>query len=105
MEGPALIMAKIISFEAKKKQKALLTDPAYERVIHAMEKVDLLEEMVRFQEKRSQVGALSTEMMVRGRILFSALELAAETRELALLTRSYRKHLEHELETARAQSE
>ena len=36
-------------------------------------------------------------MMVRGQVLFKALEESAETQELRLLTRSYRRHLEFEL--------
>ena len=62
-----------------------------------MDKVELLEEMVRFQEERTQVGELSLSMMVRGRHLFKALEENAETQELKILTRSYRRHLDCEL--------
>lgn len=63
-----------------------------------MSKMELLEEMVRFQEERSQRGQLTLTMMVRGRILFRALEINAETDELRLLASSYRRHLEHEIE-------
>jgi hypothetical protein len=37
------------------------------------------------------------EMMARGKYLFKALEERAETQELQLLARSYRRHLEHEM--------
>jgi hypothetical protein len=63
-----------------------------------MEKVELLEEMVRFQEERSKLGQLSPQMMREGRHLFQALESSAETRELRTLAGSYRRHLELELE-------
>ena len=70
----------------------------YRAKIQGMEKVELLEEMVRFQEERSKVGQLTPQMMRQGRHLFQALESAAETRELRTLAGSYRKHLELELE-------
>ncbi len=73
-------------------------DPYYQILINRMNKMELLEEMVRFQEERSKKDNLSLTMMVRGRILFRALELTAETDELRLLASSYRRHLEHEIE-------
>jgi hypothetical protein len=53
--------------------------------------------MVSFQEERSKLGQLSLTMMIRGKILFKALEESAETEELKILTGTYRRHLEHEL--------
>jgi len=73
------------------------SDPEYHARILAMGKLELLEEMVRFQEERSKLGSLTPQMMVRGKHLFKALESTAETQELRLLTRSYRRHLEYEL--------
>lgn len=75
-------------------------DPYYQMQINRMNKIELLEEMVRFQEERSAKGKLSLTMMVRGRILFRALESHAETDELRLLASSYRRHLEHEIDHA-----
>ena len=72
-------------------------DYAYQAMILSMDKLELLEEMVRFQEERSRRGLLTVTMMIRGRYLFKALETSAETRELKLLTGSYRRHLDHEL--------
>jgi hypothetical protein len=63
-----------------------------------MDKFDLLQEMLRFQEQRSQLEEMSVPMMVQGKILFGALEKNAETKELALLAGSYRRHLEYELQ-------
>jgi len=81
-------------------------DPFYQMHINRMNKIELLEEMVRFQEERTTRGELSLTMMVRGRILFRALEIHAETDELRLLASSYRRHLEHEIElTLQATSE
>lgn len=72
-------------------------DLEYRARIISMDKLELLEEMVRFQEERSALGHLTPEMMVRGKILFRALEENAETQELKLLTRSYARHLDFEL--------
>lgn len=70
----------------------------YRAKILTMDKLELLEEMVRFQEERSASGSLNLSMMVRGKHLFLALEQNAETKELRSLTRSYRRHLELELQ-------
>ena len=75
----------------------------YRARILGMEKVELLEEMVRFQEERSRVGKLTPQMMRQGRHLFQALETSAETKELRILAGSYRRHLELELEESRKQ--
>ncbi|MGZ3697185.1 MAG: hypothetical protein ACXWP5_03750 [Bdellovibrionota bacterium] len=72
-------------------------DHEYRARILGMDKLELLEEMVRFQEERSRIGYLTLPMMIRGKILFKALEESAETQELKLLTRSYRRHLDYEM--------
>ncbi|MBL7714011.1 MAG: hypothetical protein JNL01_01000 [Bdellovibrionales bacterium] len=72
---------------------------AYKARILGMDKLQLLEEMVRFQEEKANAasGKMSVEMMIRGHYLFKQLEEHAETQELRILTRSYRRHLEMEL--------
>jgi hypothetical protein len=91
-------MANVVSLKAARELKQSKTDDeAYKAVILAMDKLELLEEMVRFQEERARVGHLTPSMMLRGKILFRALEESAETQELRLLTRSYRRHLDYEL--------
>lgn len=98
-------MSKIISLKAVREIKAETQSSEgaagseYAARIQAMDKLELLEEMVRFQEERTRAGELSSAMMLRGRILFKALEETAETQELKLLTSSYRRHLEHEIES------
>jgi len=88
----------LVSIQAYREvRKAEKSDPAYEHKILSMDKVQLLQEMIRFQEERSRLGHLSPSMMTQGKILFEALEKAAETRELQILTRSYRRHLDHEM--------
>lgn len=91
-------MSNVISLKAVREIKAAQTvDYDYRALILSMDKLELLEEMVRFQEERSRLGQLTLPMMVRGQILFKALEDNAETQELRILTRSYRRHLDHEL--------
>lgn len=72
-------------------------DPTYKSRVSSMDKLELLEEMVHFQEERTRIGELTVSMMVRGRILFKALEENAETDALKSLTSAYRRHLEFEL--------
>ena len=88
----------IISLQSVRELRRLETeDLEYKALILGMSKLELLEEMVRFQEERSRAGSLNLPMMVRGKHLFRALENTAETEQLRLLTRSYRRHLEHEI--------
>ena len=91
-------MSNVISLKAVRDMKqAELEDMEYHAKILGMDKLELLQEMVRFQEERSRLGHLTLNMMVRGKLLFKALENTAETQELKLLTRSYRRHLEYEM--------
>ncbi len=94
-------MSNIISLQAAREIKTThhAETIQYRQRIDAMDKLALLEEMVHFQEERTQKGELTPSLMLRGRILFEALEKTAETRELQILTRSYRRHLEFELNT------
>ena len=90
-------MGNVISLQAVRELKTSKDeDLAYQAEIQGMDKLELLEEMVRFQEARSAQGHLTPSMMVRGRTLFKALEENAETQELKILAKSYRRHLEHE---------
>src|SRR3954470_21983352 len=91
-------MANVVSLKAARELKnSRPEDDAYKATILGMDKLELLEEMVRFQEERARVGHLTPSMMLRGKVLFRALEDTAETQELKLLTRSYRRHLDYEL--------
>ena len=91
--------ADVIDMIAERnKRSTAKTDAYYQAQVNRMAKVELLEEMVRFQEERGSKPTLSLTSMVRGRILFRALEMNAETDELRLLAGSYRRHLEHEIE-------
>ncbi len=95
-------MSNVISLRNYKISKELNTEElAYQAKILSMDKVELLEEMVRYQEERKSIGSLSHPMMVRGRYLFKALEENADTQELKILSRSYRRHLDHEIQALR----
>ncbi|MBY0471752.1 hypothetical protein K2X30_11350 [bacterium] len=89
---------KVISFQAFKEIRAA-EDLDYQAYIAGLSKLELLEEMVRFQEERTKEGKLTLPMMIRGRHLFRALELSAETKELQILTKAYRRHLDYEMAT------
>jgi len=91
--------AKVISFKALKNIKdEKEKDRAYLYKIKRMDKFQLLEEMVRFQEERSQKDELTLNLMIKGQVLFKALEEHAETEALRSLSSSYCKHLAYELE-------
>jgi hypothetical protein len=91
-------MGEVIAITSRRKKVDTNSSDmlAFRAKILGMDKLELLEEMVRFQEERSMLGNLTPDMMVRGQVLFKALEDASETPELRLLTRSYRRHLEYE---------
>jgi hypothetical protein len=91
-------MSNVVSLRAFKALRQ--TDEhelAYQAKILSMSKVELLEEMVRFQERRKVVGFLTYELMIEGRHLFRALEETADSQELKILSRSYRRHVEYEI--------
>lgn len=90
-------MAQVIEFPKLKRLNAsdVIT---YSKSIENMDMRELLEEMVRFQDERSRVGHLTDDMIVFGKVLFKSLEENAQTEELRLLTRSYRRHLIYEEE-------
>jgi hypothetical protein len=75
---------------------------AYRQQLNSMENLELLGEMVRFQEDRSRVGELTNEMIARGIVLFVELEKKVETQELRLIVKSYLRHLRFEMEDRRS---
>ena len=76
-------------------------DPSYGCRIGEMNILELLDEMVRFQQERSTTGHLTPKMMAEGIVLFKALEDNAISKELKLLAGSYHRHLQYELEGVR----
>lgn len=98
-------MSNVISLRSFKASKELDTiELAYQARILSMTKVELLEEMVRFQEERKELGTLTHPLMIRGRHLFRALEESADSQELKILSRSYRRHLDYEIQAHREKS-
>ena len=91
-------MSNVISLRAFKALKDTDDESlAYQARILSMSKVELLEEMVRFQEERKMKGDLTPDLMFKGRHLFRALEETADSQELKILSRSYRRHLDYEI--------
>ncbi len=89
-------ITSLTHFRELKRAKA--QEEMYRSKLLNLTKLELLEEMVRFQEERRLEDKLSITMMVRGHHLFKQLEERADTRELQILARAYRRHLEHELD-------
>ena len=90
-------MSKIVLLSAvRENKKNEQVDLEYQAKILGMDKLDLLEEMVRFQEERAGEGHLTPRLIAQGHVLFKALEESAETTELRNLARSYRRHLKYE---------
>lgn len=95
-------MSNVISIRSFKAMKESDEDAlAYQAQILSMNKVELLEEMVRFQEARKAEGKLTSDLMFKGKHLFKALEECADSQELKILSRSYRRHLDYEIAALR----
>ncbi len=73
-------------------------EQVYQHKLRQMTKLELLDEMVRFQEERKKSGALTLSLMIRGRVLFEALENNAETNGMRALAGSYKRHLSAEFQ-------
>lgn len=93
-------MSNVVSLSWFREVKKLEASD-YKSRIQKMDKLDLLEEMVRFQEWRSREGNLTVQMCVEGKVLFKALVNCAETPEMKVLTKSYLQNLELNLEDLR----
>ncbi len=86
----------IVQFEPYRQKKFLdLRVEAYAKVIHKMEKLELLEEMERFVDSNAKRGPsfLNKENVLRGIILYKELNKQAETDELSILSRNYITYL------------
>lgn len=95
-------MSNVISLRSYKALKdSDAEELAYQAKILSLSKVELLEEMVRFQEERKMLGTLTHPQMIKGRYLFKALEENADSQELKILSRSYRRHLDYEIQALR----
>lgn len=68
------------------------------------DRMELLEQMVMFQQDRSAAGQLTLDLINRGIPLFKALHDAAETQELRILCGSYHRHLQYELQEIKERS-
>lgn len=63
-------MNNVVSLKVVREMKqATKSDPAYHARILSMDKLDLLEEMMRFQMERTQLGHLTLLMMIQGQVI------------------------------------
>ncbi|MBU6154765.1 MAG: hypothetical protein KGP28_10725 [Bdellovibrionales bacterium] len=83
-------------FEQRIRIDQEMRNPNYEARVSAMDKVTLLDEMIRFQDEQMKTREPSREQLIRGRILFQALLRSAETDELRKLSGDYKTRLEDE---------
>ncbi len=92
-------MSPVIDLNAVREAKKMRqSDPQYQAKLERMDKLELLEEMMRFQQQRTAAGKLTLKLMVRGQILFQILETQAETHELRELAMTYGRHLKLEMD-------
>lgn len=91
-------MGDVVNLNVKRRRVPSEVSDKYVIEIAQLDKLELLEEMLHFQEERKQVGFLTPEMMVLGQILYQAIADSAETPELRNLTQSYTRHLKYEYE-------
>jgi hypothetical protein len=95
-------MADVFDFQAaKNKKENLLKDPFFQKYIDKMDIPQLLEEMIRYHEQKPKDKELVFSM-IRGIILFEALERKCFTEEVRLLAGSYKRHLQHEIAIKRS---
>jgi hypothetical protein len=83
-------------FEQRIRIDQEMRNPSYEVKVAAMDKVTLLDEMIRFQDEQMNTKEPTREQLIRGRILFQALLRSAETEELRKLSGDYKTRLEDE---------
>jgi hypothetical protein len=74
-------MATIIDFKSRRELYEVKRDEAYSQKLSTMDKLQLLEEMVNFNDKRDKLG-LSVKSITEGLVLFKLLQTNAETVEL-----------------------
>jgi len=87
-------------FEKRIRLDQEMRNPEYESTVAQMEKVTLLDEMIRFQDEQMKSKELTREQLIRGRILFQALLRSAETDELRKLSGDYKTRLEDEYKSS-----
>jgi hypothetical protein len=85
----------------QEKNREARPDYAYQAAILGMDRLELIAEMVRFQEERTQ-GGLTPKLIAEGLILFKALETSADTFQLRDLARNYRRILNAEARELRS---
>jgi hypothetical protein len=83
-------MAQVFSLGDARRKK---NENNYLDRLNKLSKLELLGEMVEFQEERSRKGRLDKDMRDRGFILFQCLIKAAETKELRDICANYLNHL------------
>ena len=72
----------------------------YRKKINLMDMIQLLDEVVKFQSHRQETGGNQTlAMMIIGRTLYREISKKATTVEMRILSNSYLKYVEFEIES------
>ena len=79
------------------------SNPFYQARIAKMDRLELVNEVIKFNEERYEHGGLNKELIVRGLILFKNMADNAETPNFKEFARTYCKHLELELQVIKGQ--
>lgn len=94
-------MSNVIRLDAFRKDDFVEN---YRYRLRNMSKNELLEEMVSFQEESSQLKTPTIRLASCGYYLYRMLKVVADTEELRILSRSYYKHLEYQIDILKRRS-
>lgn len=76
-------------------------NPAYAAKIAKMDRLDLVNEVIHFNEERYINGGLNKDLIIRGLLLFKNMGENATTQNFKEFAMTYCKHLELELQVFR----
>ena len=92
-------MSNIIYLNIYQQQKKKLCSVVeYIKKLESLNKIELLDEMVLWREKRNKIPNLTLDLIQIGIPLFKLLSEQSETQELKIITTQMYKHLQYELE-------
>jgi len=93
-------MGDVYDFQAaKNKKQNQNTDPLFQKQVDRMDRLQLMEEMIKYNDKRKESkDPNGLFWIIRGIILFTAIEHKCETNDMKALASSYRRHLQIQLD-------
>jgi len=91
-------MSNIVSLSSFRDE---FSNPTYSAKIAQMDRLELVNEVVNFNEERYMNGGLNKDLIVKGLILFKNMAENSATSNFREFARSYHKHLELEMQVLR----